>query len=188
MARVEPSPTFGSSRPRRRRRITSERRCSMPAAPGCPPEAQRLPARCLRTRVSGGFADRVAGVIVLDASTLIAVLDPDDAHHQAAEELVASAVSDELGVNQLTLAEVLVGPVRSDRLGHTLDGLRQLEVMQLGFPADSPIRLAVLRSQTGLTMPDCCVLLSAQDQGGAVASFDEHLRPGALNQGLDVLP
>ena len=53
-------------------------------------------------------------MIVLDASVFIAYLDRDDDHHAAAETLLARAIDDDLGVNPLTLAEVLVGP-RSGR-------------------------------------------------------------------------
>ncbi len=51
-------------------------------------------------------------MIVLDASVLIAFLDSDDTHHAAAEQLLTQAVDDDLAVNSLTLAEVLVAPVR----------------------------------------------------------------------------
>ncbi len=50
-------------------------------------------------------------MIVLDASVLIAFLDSDDTHHAAAEQLLTQAVDDDLAVNSLTLAEVLVAPV-----------------------------------------------------------------------------
>lgn len=49
---------------------------------------------------------------VMDASVLIAHLDSDDAHHDAAETLLVHAIDDDLGANPLTLAEVLVVPVR----------------------------------------------------------------------------
>lgn len=41
---------------------------------------------------------------------------------------------------------------------------------------DAPVRLATLRAETGLKLPDCCVLLAAQDAGAeAVLTFDEPL-------------
>ena len=52
-------------------------------------------------------------MIVLDASVLIAYLDGSDDHHEAAERLLAAAIDDDLGVNPLTLAEVLVVPALS---------------------------------------------------------------------------
>jgi len=114
-------------------------------------------------------------VIVLDASVLIAYLDGDDSHHMAAESLLAEAVDDDLGVNPLTLAEVLVVPARAGRLEPTQGALRDLEVDELPFPPDTAVRLARLRAGTGLKMPDCCVLLAAEDAAATIASFDDRL-------------
>jgi predicted nucleic acid-binding protein len=129
----------------------------------------------------------VAGVIVLDANVLIAYLDGEDGHHVAAESLLAQAVDDDLGANPLTLAEVLVVPVRNGRLGPIRAALRDLEINELPFPPDTAVRLARLRVSTGLRMPDCCVLLAADDAGAAVASFDERLAQTAEDRGLPVL-
>lgn len=126
-------------------------------------------------------------MIVLDASVLIAYLDGDDDHHPAAESLLARAIDDDLGANPLTLAEVLVAPVRDDRLEPVLVALRELEVTELPFPPDTDTRLARLRVTTGLRMPDCCVLLAAEDLSGTLASFDERLTQAAEDRNVLVL-
>jgi predicted nucleic acid-binding protein len=59
-------------------------------------------------------------VIVLDASVLIAFLDGDDKHHAAAERLPTQAIDEDLAANSLTLAEVVVVPVRDGRLDPVL--------------------------------------------------------------------
>jgi predicted nucleic acid-binding protein len=128
----------------------------------------------------------VASVIVLDASILIAYLDADDRHHQAAETLLLQEI-DEIGINQLTLAEVLVVPAREDRLESVLFALSDLEVRTLPFPDDAAVRLARLRTITQLRMPDCCVLLAAEEEGARVASFDQRLTKAATHRGLVVL-
>jgi len=51
-------------------------------------------------------------VITLDASVLIAHLNPADIHHQAATALLLGGVHGQLLVHTVTLAEVLVGGVR----------------------------------------------------------------------------
>ena len=127
-------------------------------------------------------------MIVLDASVLIAFLDTRDAHHAAAEELLTRAVDDELAASSLTLAEVLVGPVRDGRLGDVEIVLRDLEIRELPFPSDTAMRLAGLRVSTGLKLPDCCVLLAAEAASGSVATFDERLSRAAEDRGLSVLP
>jgi predicted nucleic acid-binding protein len=129
----------------------------------------------------------MAGVIVLDASVLIAYLDSDDNHHAAAETLLAGAIDDDLGANPLTLAEVLVVPARDGRLEAAWTALRDLEVGELPFPPDTAVRLAQLRANTGLKMPDCCVLLAAEGVGATVASFDARLAQAAADRNLPVL-
>ncbi len=126
-------------------------------------------------------------MIVLDASVLIAFLDGTDAHHRAAEDLLAVAVDDELGVNPLTLAEVLVRPARTGRLDTVLTVLADLAVEVLAFPPDTPVRLARIRASTGLKMPDCCVLLSADDAAAGIATLDGRLAEAAQLRGLRVL-
>ena len=126
-------------------------------------------------------------MIVLDASVLIAYLDAEDAQHHKAESLLAREIDDEFAANPLTLAEVLVGPSRTGRLDAARSALRELEVAEQPFPGDTAVRLAQLRADTGLPMPDCCVLLAAQDAGARVAAFDERLIHGAEELGLVAL-
>ena len=116
-------------------------------------------------------------MIVLDASVLIAYLDANDLHHETAEMLLAREIDDELAVNPLTLAEVLVGPARDGRLESVLAVLDDLEITTLSFPADAAVRLARLRVTTQLRIPDCCVLLSAHEEAARVATFE----PGSLH-------
>ena len=127
-------------------------------------------------------------MIVLDASVLIGFLDSKDNHHAAAQQLLTHAVDDDLAVNTLTLAEVLVAPVRDNRLDAVLAALHALEVQELNFPAETAVRLAQLRVTTGLKMPDCCVLLAAEEAAASVASFDEGLAQAAAMRNLPVLP
>lgn len=128
-------------------------------------------------------------MIVLDASVLIAYLDAEDDHHATAEGLLTQAVveDDDLAANQLTLAEVLVVPIRDGRLHQTQAALRDLEVRELPLPDDAATRLAHLRVSTELKMPDCCVLLAAEAAGASLASFDERLAQTAESRNLTVL-
>lgn len=54
-------------------------------------------------------------MITLDASVLIAHLNPADPHHQAATDVLLSGTPGHMLVHTLTLAEVLVGGVRIGR-------------------------------------------------------------------------
>ncbi|MHB8506683.1 MAG: type II toxin-antitoxin system VapC family toxin [Acidimicrobiales bacterium] len=126
-------------------------------------------------------------MIALDASVLIAYLEGEDGHHEAAEALLAREIDDDFGANPLTLAEVFVVPARDDRLDEVRLTLRELEVEELPFPGDTAVKLALLRSETGLKMPDCCVLLAAEHVGARLASFDDGLRKAAVKRGLQIV-
>jgi predicted nucleic acid-binding protein len=125
-------------------------------------------------------------VIVLDASVLIGYLDGNDAHHSPAAALLVAAVDDDLAANPLTLAEVLVGPIRMGRLDAVSEVLQDLGVAEVAFPSDTAVRLARLRAETGLKLPDCCVLLSAEVAGAGIASFNDRLQAAAEQHGLPV--
>ncbi len=123
-------------------------------------------------------------MIILDADVLIGYLDSDDAHHDSAVALLEREIDDEFGVSSLTMAEVLVGPTRAGRVVDALGALRDLEVSEQPFPADTAVKLAELRAITGLRMPDCCVLLAARELQARVASWDIRLLNAAKKMGL----
>lgn len=128
----------------------------------------------------------MAELIVLDASVLIAYLDGEDGHHEAAEMLLAEAIDDDLGASSLTLAEVLGVPARTLRLDAARAALRELGIEELPLPPDSAVRLAKLRAGTRLKMPDCCVLLAAEEADASIASFDERLLQAAENRHISI--
>jgi predicted nucleic acid-binding protein len=125
-------------------------------------------------------------VIVLDASVLIAHFDGTDPHHEAATALLLEAIEEGFAASPLTLAEVLVGPARAGRLAEAEAVLRELDVAAVPLPEDAPPRLAQLRADIGLRLPDCCVLLAAQDSSGVVATFDDRQATRARELGLSV--
>jgi len=123
-------------------------------------------------------------VIVLDASVLIAHLDGSDRHHAKARSLLEANSGEPLGASPITLAETLVSPARAGRLGDAEAALQRLGIQELPLGQGAPGQLAELRAEVGLKMPDCCVLLAAQDHEGIVASFDSDLLSAAGRLGL----
>lgn len=123
-------------------------------------------------------------MIVLDASVLIAHLDGTDRHHTEATALLEAHDTEPLGASTITLAETLVSPARAGRLADAEAALRRLGVDELAFREDAPARLAQLRADVGLKMPDCCVLLAAQEHSASVASFDSDLLTATRKLGL----
>jgi predicted nucleic acid-binding protein len=125
-------------------------------------------------------------VIVLDASVLIAHLDANDVCHERATMLLLEVAGEQFTASHLTLAEILMGPARAGEIDRAVAALTQLGIAGVGLNADSPARLAALRARTGLKLPDCCVLLVAQDVQGKVATFDDRLTAAARDHGLGV--
>lgn len=123
-------------------------------------------------------------MIVLDASVLIAHLDGRDAHHAAATERLLDAAAEQFAASSITLAEILVAPTRTGRAAEARAALRTLDVRELPVPAGAAPRLAALRVETGLKLPDCCVLLAAEDANATVVTFDDRLAREAARLGL----
>jgi predicted nucleic acid-binding protein len=126
----------------------------------------------------------LAGVIVLDASVVIAFLNGGDAHHERAVGLFTDNAADGFGMHNLTLAEVLVGGVRVGRANQLLSDLRSVGIAALDPVPQEAMILAELRATSGLKMPDCCVLAVALHESAPVATFDEQLARSATALGL----
>ena len=125
-------------------------------------------------------------MIVLDACVLIAHLDGTDAHHQRATRLLADLAGQPKITSVLTRAEVLVAPARAGRRRAVEDALDQLRIATDELPGDLASALAEMRAHTGLRMPDCCVLLTAERHGADLATFDDRLARAATERGIVV--
>lgn len=124
-------------------------------------------------------------MIVLDASVLIAHLDERDTQHERAVERLLAAAGEPFACSPITRAEVLVGPARAKRTDVAATALATLGVDDVAPGSDAPTRLAILRADTGLKLPDCCVLLAAQDAAASqVVTFDERLAREASRLGF----
>lgn len=102
-------------------------------------------------------------LIALDASVLIALLDPDHVHHQAARVKLDAHVDDDLRIPAHTLAEALVHPMRA---GKDREARRLIAALEIAVdPVDEPVAVAAakLRAQHGspLRMPDALVIAYA---------------------------
>jgi predicted nucleic acid-binding protein len=126
-------------------------------------------------------------VIALDAGVLIALFDANDAHHAAAEALFAAHPTEPMTIGPINQAEVLVRAAQENRDQQMLADLRALGITTTALPEDAAPRLARLRTHTGAKMPDCCVLLTAEQTSARVATFDERLRTSAQSWGLGVV-
>ena len=127
-------------------------------------------------------------MIVLDASVVIAHLASHDAHHRTATDFFRERLDEEFAVHTLTLTEILVGPTRVGRGAFALQQLTALGVTEWTPPSGSAARLAQLRADSGLKLPDCCVLHAAMTTTSPLATFDERLARVAASAGVSVIP
>lgn len=128
----------------------------------------------------------MVAVIVADANVVIAASSPEHVHHDAAVRIVVAHGEDGITLHPLTMAEILVGPARAG--AHTQARAR-LAAAGFGLPADggpTPEQLALVRAETSLTMPDACVLATAEHLGVALATFDAQLARRATARGVTV--
>lgn len=116
-------------------------------------------------------------MIVVDASVLIAFLDPEDAHHSAAVALLAEAAPPLL-VHAITAVEVLVAPTRRGIADEVWGDLVAIGVEVDPMP-DDPMQLARLRAETACKLPDCCVLAAAARHHVPVLTLETRLRDHA---------
>ena len=127
-------------------------------------------------------------MIVVDASVLIAHLDENDALHARAIDALVANAEQPLGCSPITLAEVLGGPARTGRLADARNAIADLGVTEVPLGDGAAARLAALRAETALKMPDCCLLLAAEDaQAQAVLTFDDRLARAAERRRLRVV-
>lgn len=126
-------------------------------------------------------------MIALDSGVLIALFDANDAHHAAAEALFTIHASEPMTIGPINLAEVLVRAARENRDREMLADLRALDVATTSLPDDAATRLARLRATTRSKMPDCCVLLTAEQTSARIATFDEGLKESARVLNLQIV-
>jgi predicted nucleic acid-binding protein len=126
-------------------------------------------------------------MIVLDAVTVIAHLDPANVHHQAAVAVMREALPNKALIHPVTMAEVLVGPARAGA-AHTVYAALLAEGIQIWTPESAqPQRVADLRAASGLKLPDCYPLDTAEQTGSKLATFDHQLAKRAAQRGVTVL-
>jgi toxin FitB len=124
----------------------------------------------------------------LDASALIAHLDPADIHHAEATAILVAAAGERLVAHPLTVAECLVAAVRTGRGDEMVQAIHAMGVETAAVDQDAPLRLAQLRVSTRLRMPDCCAVDAALQRHATLVTFDQRQAAAAGTLGLRVTP
>jgi predicted nucleic acid-binding protein len=132
-------------------------------------------------------AGRMAGVVVLDASALIALHDSEDRHHTWARGIFLDTIDAALSMSVLTYAEVLVHPTRAGKVAEFERHIAGLGIEIVTVAADDGPALALLRASTSLKMPDVIALHLAAGLGASLATTDRGLATEAALRGVSVL-
>jgi predicted nucleic acid-binding protein len=125
------------------------------------------------------------GTVVLDASVVLALFDPEDALHASASAAARErrAAGDDFLLPASVLAEVLVGAARRGEA--ELAGRRALAIAAFGppHPVDEEVAVAAARRRArhrSLRLPDALVIAAAD-----VAGADAVLTGDKRWEGLD---
>lgn len=102
-------------------------------------------------------------LVVLDASVVIALLDPGDAQHSPAVAAYRRHVQDDLRIPVSAYSEALVAPSRKGVLTEARRKVRSLLIAVEPISTAAAERAADLRAQrTALRLPDALVLACAE--------------------------
>jgi predicted nucleic acid-binding protein len=126
-------------------------------------------------------------MIVADASWVIALRDPNDAHHVEASSINDVIATEDVVLHPVTFAECLLAPAKLGTLDDAVVALRAaFEIVDID--GDAPVRWASFRAKTGLRLPDVIVLDAAlRLRARAIATFDDKLATQADKLGVEVL-
>jgi len=115
------------------------------------------------------------GSIVLDASVVIAVLDPRDAHHGEALRLLSDRAGDRWAMSTVTLAEVLVHPMRLGREAEAEDWVERLGIRLVDADRAVAKGAARLRADIRACVRRTHSCSTAQETAAEPVTFDERL-------------
>ena len=125
---------------------------------------------------------------VLDTDVVIGALDRSDAHHEAARALLLELIADDVPrrMSPINYAEALVRPAeRDEQLERAVEALEDLGI-EVVAPSARVARDAARIRGLGVSLADAFAIATAQQLGGAVASFDRRVRRAAEQVGVVV--
>jgi predicted nucleic acid-binding protein len=140
----------------------------------------------LADKLARRIGKRLAKIVVLDASALIALFSDKDLHHNWAVQMLVDTIAWELQLISLNMAEAMVHPTKAGRLNQFTDSIRGLGIEVTSVDSSDAARLAQIRASTNLRMPDALVLNQAMRVGGAIATTDKELARVAASQSVGV--
>lgn len=125
-------------------------------------------------------------MIVVDAGILIALWNRDDAHHELARSVFEANASARM--HPVNLGEALVYAVAQQQEARARVQLELLSIRAADPAPDEGFVLARARATTGLRMPDCCALVTAEHLGLPLVTTDRRLAEVARSRGVVTTP
>lgn len=140
--------------------------------------------------MAGGLARRIgrrlADIVVLDESALIALLSSEDPHHDWAVQMFIDTVAWNYQITALNKAEAMVHPTRLGKLDGFLASLEGLRVEVAAIEDADTAEISKIKATTNLKMPDATVLYQAEKAQGAIATTDTELARVAQSRSVGV--
>ena len=129
---------------------------------------------------------RLAQLVVLDASALIALASDSDPHHNWALSMFRDTAGFGIQMTALTQVEVLVHPARAGKLEKFLKLIGALGLEITPIEESDSTQIAKIRAATSLKMPDAVVLSQAIKVAASIATTDLKLARVAKEKGVGV--
>lgn len=122
--------------------------------------------------------------LVADASFIIALLNPRDAHHTWAQSVFSLHEREDIRTTTINLAEAMVRPYQTGQAVDFEEALAELEIHVWNVREGDESELAELRASSRLKMPDALVLFCAIRTASSVATADRALAVTVRQSGL----
>ena len=122
--------------------------------------------------------------LVADASFIIALLNPRDAHHPWTHSVFSLHEREDIRTTTINLAEAMVRPYQTGQAVDFEEALAELEIHVWNVREGDESELAELRASSRLKMPDALVLFCAIRTASSVATADRALAVTVRQSGL----
>ena len=120
------------------------------------------------------------GLVLLDSSVLIALLNPTDFHHKSA--LNSRTHNDEFIISAISITELMPRAIKDGNSEGIWKALKLVAKEIVDVDSEIAMSAARIRSLTGARTPDAIISATAQGLGAQLWTFDAKLAkttPGA---------
>jgi len=120
------------------------------------------------------------GLVLLDSSVLIALLNPKDLHHEVA--INSNSSGNQFVVSTISITEIMPRAIKDGNAEAIWKALTAMTQTIVDLDAELSMSAARIRASTSLRTPDAIISATAQERGAQLWTFDARLAkatPGA---------